>query len=326
MVGKISLTFWVTSILGIIILRPKLELPLMHYQILMLLHALLLGVVLIPLLKHFSPHGPFEKIAWTFIISGILILLLGFLIAPRTTLIKDGGLFITTGVILTIFSYTKSPLSVIFWPSIALIETCFLGYKLGNSLNRVSVDPIPFSALSAHATTGLFLALTPMIFLSRQEKEENNSKKRNYYISTFFFASGVLVSLYLYQLPTPNKTPILFILILSIWGISLLDKKTHKTLPTLFSLAMFLIIYFSSYIHFEGNTIGLMFFGWSLFLTLLVWKPTTNLQMFLGVTGSIGILTGLFFQNYQVTLCGGLIQIGLILKIGFRKLGDCSPP
>lgn len=320
MIGKISILFWITSIMGIITLQPKLELPLMHYQLLMLLHSLLLGVVLVPLLKDLSPAGSFEKISWTFINAGIVVLLLGFLIAPRTALIKNGGFFITTGVILSVLNHLRSPSSLIFWPSIALIETCLLGDQLGNSLNRISVDPIPFSALSAHAVTGLFLALTPMIFLSRQRKEGINSKKSSTNISAVFFASGVLVSLYIYQLPTPSKNPILLIFILSTWGITLLNKKTNKILPTVFSLTIFLFICFSHYIHFEGSIIGLMFFGWSLLLTILVWRPSTNFQMFWGVTGSIVILAGLLIQNYLLTLCGGIIQLVFILKISSSKL------
>jgi len=314
MIPKISLFFWVSSILGIILLQPKIELPLMHYQLLMILHSILLGAVLIPLLQQFSRHVFFQKISWTLIISGLFIILIGFLVVPRTAMIKDGGLFITTGIILSLAPHLIHPLTVLFWPSIALIETCLLGYKLGGSLDRISVDPIPFSILSTHAATGLFLALPPMIFLSRLKGEKENRQKVSAYLSSVFFALGVFTSFYLYQLPTPTKLPILLIFVFSTWGTFFLATKQNKILPTLITLITAIIIYLKPDMHFEGRTIGLIFFSFTLLLAILVWETESTLYLILAALGSLAILGGLFFQNHIMTLCGGLVQIGLVLK------------
>lgn len=316
MIYKFSLFSWLVAAISILLLQPKLELPLMHYPLLMLLHMLLIGVVLIPILNNLSLHGPFEKIAWAFITSGYVILILGFLTAPRTALIKDAGLFITTGITLFLLEYLKRPFSVLFWPSLALIETCLLGYILGNNLNRVSVDPIPFSAISTHAIAGLFLALTPLTFIARLKTQEKESKY-TFYPRNLFFATGLLTSLYLYLLPVPRKFPIFLIFVLSIWGISFLDKKYNKLIPVLFSLTIFLILYKNSGVFFEGNIIGLILLGWSFILVFLVWKPSTRLQLLASLAGAIIPVAGLFLQNHLLIFLGCVIQVGIILRIGF---------
>lgn len=317
MIGMVSLLFWISSIIGTIILKPKLELPLMHYHLLMLLHELLLGVILILVLKYFSPHGPLKKITWTFILSGVLVLLCGFMLAPRTNLIQDGGEFITIGVILVMLGHLRNPFSIFFWPSVALVETCLLGIKLGTNLNRISVDPIPFSAIATHAISGLLLALTPMIFLTHPKKDGITTSNKNYHMGKLCIATGVLISIYLYHLPTPNKTFLFFIALLSALAIFLV---TQKILPGILSIAILPIAYFSSHIHFDGSIIGLALFGYSLLLSILVWKPESNLYFFLGVTGSITMLSGLLYQNTLLTVSGGLTQIGFILLIGFPNI------
>jgi hypothetical protein len=311
MIVKISLFFWMASIVGTIFLHPKLELPLMHYHLLMILHSVLLGVVLLPLLQKVSRETPFQKISWTLIISGLSILLIGFLTAPRTAMVKDGGIFITAGVILSLAHHLKNPFSVLFWPSIALIETCLLGYKLGKSLDRIAVDPIPFSTLSTHATTGLFLALPAMIFISRIKESPDNSSK---IYSSAFFASGVLTSFYLYSLPAPTKGCIFLIFLLSAWGIFFLATKNNKFITILILLSIVSTIYLNTDIHFEGSTIGFLFFGWSLFLAILVLKPVSTPQLVWITVGSFVLLEGLLYQNYLITIIDGLILTGLILR------------
>ena len=317
MVEMISLIYWLSSIIGSLMLKPKLELPIMHYPLLMLLHELLLGVVLLLLLKYFSPQGAFKKITWTFILLGILVVLLGFILAPRTDMISDGGGFITIGVILALREYLRDPFSIFFWPSVALIETCLLGIKLGANLNRSSVDPIPFSAIATHATAGLLLALTPMIFLFHLKKDLILNTNKKYTMSKLCIAAGILISLYLYQLPTPKKSLIFFVAILSAWGIFLANKKI---LGAALSITIFPMFYFSSHIHFNGGIIGLTLLGYSLLLSILAWNPESNLPLYLGVIGAATMLVGLLYQNDLLTISGGLAQIGLILRISFPTI------
>jgi hypothetical protein len=317
MPGMIALIYWLSSIIGTLILKPKLELPIMHYHLLMLLHELLLGVVLLLLLKYFSPQGPLKKITWTFILLGILVVLLGFILAPRTDMIPDGGGFITIGVILALREYLRDPFSIFFWPSLALIETCLLGIKLGANLNRSSVDPIPFSAIATHATAGLLLALTPMIFLFHIKKDLVFNTNKKYNLSKLCIAAGILVSLYLYQLPTPKENLIFFIAILSASAIFLANKKIF---PAALSITAFPIFYFSPHIHFNGGIIGLTLLGYSLLLSILVWNPGSNLQLFGGVIGAATMLVGLLYQNDLLTITGGLAQIGFIILIGLPTI------
>jgi len=319
MISKISLFLWISSILGIMLLQPKIELPLMHYHLLMLLHLILLGVVLFPLLQQLSRHDHFEKISWTLILTGFFTILLGFLIAPRTAMIKDGGFFLTAGITLLLGPQLKHPGSLFFWPSIALIETCLLGYKLGGVLDRKSVDPIPFSIISAHAVGGLFLALLPMIFLSHLSGKEINPQKTSIHLTSLFFGLGIIASFYLYQLPVPDKLLIFSILLSSICGIYFIAIKPIRIFLILTTLTTTVIIHMTTDMHFEGSTIGFVFFSLALILASLVWKPLSTLHLILVAVASLTIVAGLFFQNHIMILSSGLIQIGLIIKF-FTKI------
>lgn len=193
--------------------HPSLSTPLYEFSLLAALHALVLGSLLPLLFDRFYIESRVLRVASLFVCTGEIVIVLGFMIHPRSPLPSEGGVLVATGIILAISLLRGTTGSSIYW--IALAGSSVMGIVLGQVLVRPFIDPIPFSLMSVHGLLGMALGLFPL-FWKREEAGKRVWKSRTLVLFLFFSLMLVLR----HHLLTWMIIPLLLcILVLSALGI-----------------------------------------------------------------------------------------------------------
>lgn len=148
--------------------RPSLSTPLFEFPLLASLHALVLGTLLPLLLDGLYRDSPLFRVASLFVCTGELVLVSGFLTLPRSELPYDGGMMVTTGLLLAAFLLKPGSWRFLYW--MALGGSAGLGILLGEVLSRPTIDPIPFSMIAAHGLLGAGLGLYPLFWVRKDQE------------------------------------------------------------------------------------------------------------------------------------------------------------
>jgi len=151
------------AILLYVLTRPSLSTPLFEFSLLASLHALILGTLLPLLLDGLYRDSPLFRVASLYVCTGELVLVSGFLTLPRSELPYDGGIMVTTGLLLAAFLLRPDSWRFLYW--MALGGSAGLGILLGEVLSRPTIDPIPFSMIAAHGLLGAGLGLYPLFWV-----------------------------------------------------------------------------------------------------------------------------------------------------------------
>ncbi len=149
--------------------RPRLSTPLFEFPLLALLHLLVLGGILPLLMLRWIPFSLPLRLGLGFTQVGTVVLVVGFLLHPRSGLPMEGGILVSAGILLALLSLPWSHRSLRFW-FILWISSAF-GVFLGGVLARPTVDPIPFSAIAVHAILGGGLGLFALGWLASEGKK-----------------------------------------------------------------------------------------------------------------------------------------------------------
>ena len=153
------------AILLYVLTRPSLSTPLFEFPLLASLHALVLGTLLPLLLDGLYRDSPLFRMASLYVCMGELVLVSGFLTLPRSELPYDGGIMVTTGLLLAAFLLRPGSWRFLYW--MALGGSAGLGILLGEVLSRPTIDPIPFSMIAAHGLLGAGLGLYPLFWVRK---------------------------------------------------------------------------------------------------------------------------------------------------------------
>ena len=146
-----------------VLTRPSLSTPLFEFSLLASLHALVLGTLIPLLLDRLYRDSPLFRVASLYVCMGELVLVSGFLTLPRSELPYDGGIMVTTGLLLAAFLLRPGSWRFLYW--MALGGSAGLGILLGEVLSRPTIDPIPFSMIAAHGLLGAELGLYPLFWI-----------------------------------------------------------------------------------------------------------------------------------------------------------------
>ena len=145
--------------------RPRLSTPLFEFPLLATLHLFVLGGILPLLMERWCPFSRTFRLAVLFFLSGTAVLVAGFLLYPRSPLPLEGGLLVSSGLLLVLLSIPRESPSFLSWVFFWIAS--LLGISLGGVLARPVVDPIPFSAISVHAILGAGLGLYALCWIGR---------------------------------------------------------------------------------------------------------------------------------------------------------------
>jgi hypothetical protein len=146
--------------------HPRLSTPLFEFPLLAILHLLVLGGILPLLMVRWFDFSLQLRLGMAFSQAGAAVLVVGFLLHPRSALPMEGGLLVAAGILLSMLSLPWSHRSFRFW--FFLWSSAVLGVFLGGVLARPVVDPIPFSAIAVHALLGGGLGLFSLGWLRRE--------------------------------------------------------------------------------------------------------------------------------------------------------------
>lgn len=309
----LPITFWMLGIFILATTKLNPTLPLMQNSFLAIIHALFIGGTLLPVLTNQIPKGTNKSLGTSLITIGLSVLIFGFMAGTRTALPLDGGIFISMGLLLFLPYLLKKPQGPVFLPSIALIQTCVLGCILGKNLNRSTIDPIPFTLLSIHALSGIFLSLIPLVFFLKNNKEN----EKHPIIVSIIFTFGLLLSYLMLRMKYPSTTAIR--VIISTSGLGLIFFLIHKK-DIILSFVMFLIfivMLLSPAILNQGSDI--VFISLGLAFGLVLFSSDYHIKQ-LSLVGFLLMICGLIYFKERWIQLGAYIQAGSILMNLLRYL------
>ncbi len=143
--------------------RPSLSTPLFEFPLLAILHSIVLGTLLPLLLDRFYTDGRAFRIGAYFVLVGEAVIVVGFVIHPRSPLPSQGGLMVATGLLLIVYLLRSKEWQWVYW--IFLAGSSVMGVMLGTVLFRPYIDPIPFSMIAVHGLLGMALGLFPLFWI-----------------------------------------------------------------------------------------------------------------------------------------------------------------
>jgi len=146
--------------------HPRLSTPLFEFPLLAILHLLVLGGVLPLLMIRWFEFSLHLRLGLAFTQAGAAVLVVGFLLHPRSALPMEGGVLVAAGILLAMLSLPWTHRSFRFW--FFFWSSAVFGVFLGGVLARPVVDPIPFSAIAVHALLGGGLGLFSLGWLRRE--------------------------------------------------------------------------------------------------------------------------------------------------------------
>ncbi len=241
------------AILLYVLTRPSLSTPLFEFPLLASLHALVLGTLLPLLLDRIYRDSSLFRVASLYVCMGELVLVSGFLTLPRSELPYDGGIMVTTGLLLAAFLLRPGSWRFLYW--MALGGSAGLGILLGEVLSRPTIDPIPFSMIAAHGLLGAGLGLYPLFWV-----REDRSIRAKLPVITLVGAVLIFLTLVLKETLIRGSMGALFIGIVILAAIGL--GKEGRLFGLLFVGTAAFLWFSGSFLPGEGiSLLGLLLLG-----------------------------------------------------------------
>jgi hypothetical protein len=236
-----------------VLTRPSLSTPLFEFPLLASLHALVLGTLLPLLLDRIYRDSSLFRVASLYVCMGELVLVSGFLTLPRSALPYDGGIMVTTGLLLAAFLLRPGSWRFLYW--MALGGSAGLGILLGEVLSRPTIDPIPFSMIAAHGLLGAGLGLYPLFWV-----REDRSIRAKLPVITLVGAVLIFLTLVLKETLIRGSMGALFIGIVILAAIGL--GKEGRLFGLLFVGTAAFLWFSGSFLPGEGiSLLGLLLLG-----------------------------------------------------------------